>query len=158
MREVVMRTRCDSCGAPDQIINNDGDVLGSNAIKTDFPVTVGRTGRIMDLCEECQNSILNDMQTWLGLGSPAPKNGQTGTSSRSEPKATRTYSKAPYHCPDCDFEAANPQGLGAHRRTKHNIEGTSLSTLRTRDQRKQQQKEKSAPAKKKIRKRASATQ
>lgn len=39
-----------------------------------------------------------------------------------------------YPCnePGCKEVALSPQGLGAHRRTKHNVEGTSPTALRNR--------------------------
>lgn len=38
-------------------------------------------------------------------------------------------------CPECEFVAGSPQGLGAHRRSAHGVEGSSPSTVSLRRKR-----------------------
>lgn len=45
----------------------------------------------------------------------------------------------PLRCPECDFVAAKAQGLGAHRRAKHGVIGTSDYATRRREDLAQQE-------------------
>ncbi len=149
MREVVVRVRCDNCGAPDEVTNDEGQVIGQNEIDTDLVIAINKKSIMLDLCTICQTKLTDVLSTFWANGRSVPKDVQQSNGAKPRrpykrrtprviPEHTTTEDSTPtdgsadpltcYHCdPPRPFN--RPQGVGAHKWSVHGIAGSADRTL-----------------------------